>query len=123
MKKLFTLELCEHEDGKREIRVHAETGSNAQESLQLVMSQLWGMQAADTPNAVPMDPQPGMPLLGLTDPRWYVELGLSGATTLAVRHPSLGWMAFALPPESLAQLRARLEIVHEAASKPTGPAH
>jgi hypothetical protein len=122
MKQLLKIELNENDDGTKGFTLVTSEDCNVAEALQLVMQQLWLTQAANGPDAVPMNPQPGAPMLSIDDPRWYAELDLSGKTTLAIRHPGIGWLAFGLPQESALLLRQRLEAIQEASQTP-GPAH
>lgn len=46
---------------------------------------------------------PESPVVAVEDPRWYVR-PVAGGTLFQIRHPTFGWLAFLLPPDSRAPL-------------------
>ncbi|REG48830.1 hypothetical protein B0G80_5135 [Paraburkholderia sp. BL6669N2] len=46
------------------------------------------------------------------DPSWHVDKSplLEGSTVLMLRHAGFGWIAFSLPPQSIAKLQAALTV-------------
>jgi hypothetical protein len=74
--------------------------------LMALVGNLSGLRERMKPE-VTMDPPRRQQMHALLDPRWYSELDpLTGNTILAIRNPSLGWMAFVFPPHEVANLVA-----------------
>jgi len=74
------------------------------------------------PEVRPDSPE-GQNVMGAVDPRWFIQR--DGTTTdgavLMVRHPGIGWMAYALPLESLKHLHVVMgEIIQQADLAPPG---
>ncbi|VVE78145.1 hypothetical protein [Pandoraea sputorum] len=57
------------------------------------------------PPRVSSQPAPPQTISAVVDPRWHSQYEpLSNGSLLTVCHPAFGWLAFAFPKESLAQL-------------------
>lgn len=61
-------------------------------------------QRAGLAEPVPQGLAVGAPLEGVFDPVWHVQDAPDGVVILALRHPGLGWLSFALPPEEVQPL-------------------
>ncbi|WP_419687245.1 hypothetical protein ACN22W_08315 [Burkholderia theae] len=110
MKTLVTVELIEN-DGQ--LSINYQNGNSAQpleaNTIEKLIAALASMREAMEP-PVPMDPPIGSQMPAQVDPRFWTELNhMISASMLALRHPGLGWLAFALPPSSAEQLTIYLQ--------------
>lgn len=66
------------------------------------------------------DPLPGEPVEAQIDPRWWIapEAFVDGVL-LQIRHPRFGWLAFALPLQSVRELHGSLGNLLELAERET----
>lgn len=58
-------------------------------------------QRAGLADEVPAKLKSGSPLTATFDPVWQVQGAEGGVVIMALRHPGLGWLSFALPPEEV----------------------
>jgi hypothetical protein len=101
---LLTVALTE-ENGQRSIRW--ESGDTKQslrtDHLDEIISALSMLREQQNPAVSTDDPATGALVDAKLDPRWWMgPEQLTGGALLQIRHPGLGWLAFAL---SLANLR------------------
>lgn len=73
---------------------------------------------------IPIDPPFGEALNGIEDPRFWTESNsMINGSTLMIRHPGIGWLAFAIPAPSLQILSDLLKSQLEITKAGPGPAH
>lgn len=106
METLVTVSLIKDSDT---IRIDYVNGDAAKpllaDTIELLIQALGSMREHMSPPVRESDPEVGTHVLATLDPRWVLasETFVGGAL-LHVRHPGLGWLAFALPIPSLEQL-------------------
>lgn len=120
MKTLVTVELTENNG---QLSLNYQNGDLTQplqaETIEKLIATLASMREAMHP-PVPMDPPIGAQVQVQVDPRFWTELNhMVSASTLMLRHPGLGWLAFVLPPASAEQLTEYLR--HQAEELKAGP--
>ncbi|UTV56407.1 hypothetical protein [Burkholderia arboris] len=124
MKTLVSIELLENNG---QLSINYQNGDPNQpletETIEKLIAALTSMREAMQP-PVPQDPPLGKEVYAQFDPRFWVELNhMASASTLLLRHPGLGWLAFVLPPNSAVQLTGYLQQQAEELQRGPGPAN
>ena len=92
-----------------EITRRGQTQSFTPEELTGHIDLLAQIRADLNPPVRATDPQNGEKAVAIVDPRWWAAYEqFIGGALLQLRHPGFGWLAFALPLESLRGLHHHL---------------
>jgi hypothetical protein len=118
MEKEFSFAVETYEGEKIVIRFDAQHSSPALSAgdVDALIHGLGKVREQMQPPVRQSDPQEGVPVEAILDPRFHVVADhFLGGAVIQFRHPGLGWLPFALPLHSLRQalslLQRALEIV------------
>ncbi|HBO78681.1 hypothetical protein [Cupriavidus sp. UBA2534] len=105
----ITAATYEMPDGSQEVEIthKGQTTRFTASDLSDYIAALAQVRESLRPPVRTQDPQAGETVQAIADPRWWMSSeAFVGGALLQLRHPGLGWLAFALPLQSLQALHA-----------------